>query len=348
MPTRQITEEPISGRRPSLRDVADKAGVALSTASRAISGQGNVSADIRERVLAAASDLGYELNLLAQSLRRGSSMSIGFVVRDISNPMMAEIVLGAERELRAAGYSLSVTNSEGESALDAEYIRYFRQRAVDGLLLSLSDERDHDTHEELRNLALPFVAVDRELAPDVGGTAVYCDHAEGIEVAARYLVSLGHRRIGLVAGPETLRPGREAGRALEAFAAENKIACQIEYGAFSREAGERALGRFLTARERPTAVIVGGYQPLLGVLAAARAFDVSVPEQLSVISFDDPDALEFFDPPITSLSREPLELGRAAARQLLAQLRGADPAGSNAVIKPVFWPRASCTQPPAL
>src|SRR2546430_1229034 len=101
-----------------------------------MSGAENVRSGVRQRVLAAAQELGYERNLLAQSLRRGSSMAVGFVVRDISNPMMAEIVLGAERALRTAGYALSITNSEGEPDLDADYIRYFRQRAVDGLLLS--------------------------------------------------------------------------------------------------------------------------------------------------------------------------------------------------------------------
>lgn len=331
-------------RKPSLRDVAERADVAISTASRAISGEVSVRPEIRERVLSAASELGYERNLLAQSLRRGSSMSIGFVVRDISNPMMAEIVLGAERELRGAGYGLSVTNSEGSSALDAEYVRYFRQRAVDGLLLSLSDERDSATFDELRTASVPFVAVDRELPAELGGSAVFCDHADGTEAAARYLRSLGHRRIGLVAGPLSLYPGREASRALEIFGRENPdVECCIEHGTFSRESGERAMGRFLTARDRPTAVIAGGYQLLLGVLAAARAFGLSIPADLSVITFDDPEALEFFDPPITSLSREPLELGRRAAELLIARVQGRDLPAE--MVKPVFRPRSSCAPP---
>ncbi len=106
-------------RRPSLRDVADRAGVAVSTASRAFAGAANVRPRVRERVIAAAEELGYEPNLLAQSLRRGLSMSVGFVVRDISNPLMAEVVLGSERALRASGYTLSITNSEGKPDLDA-------------------------------------------------------------------------------------------------------------------------------------------------------------------------------------------------------------------------------------
>src|SRR5262245_52593251 len=112
-----------NGRRPSLRDVAARAGVALSTASRAMANSPSVRPQLRERVYAAAQEIGYERNLLAQSLRRGASMSVGFVIRDISSPILGEIVLGAERALRAAGYSLSITNSEGDPGLDAEYVR---------------------------------------------------------------------------------------------------------------------------------------------------------------------------------------------------------------------------------
>jgi LacI family transcriptional regulator len=306
-----------------------------------MAGAENVRPAVRDRVLAAAQELGYERNLLAQSLRRGASMSVGFVVRDISNPVMAEIVLGAERVLRTAGYALSLTNSEGQPGLDAEYVRYFRQRAVDGLLLSLSDEQFGPTIDELKALAVPFVAVDRELAPELGGGAVYLDHARGLESVVRYLFSLGHRRIGLLAGPRELRPGREVARALEEFCALHPGATgTVEHGPFSFEFGERAASRMLTAAERPTAIIAGGYYILLGLLAAIRAFGQRIPGDVSVVTFDDLDSLAFFDPPISVVSREPLELGRRAGELLLASFAGETP--DPVVISPIFRPRDSC------
>ena len=233
-------------RRPSLRDVADRAGVALSTASRAFADTGNVRPRVRERVIAAAQELGYERNLLAQSLRRGLSMSVGFVVRDISYPLMAEVVLGAERALRASGYALSITNSEGKPDLDADYIRYFRQRAVDGLFLSHSDENHAPTLEELGALAVPFVAVDREIPRNLGGAAVVCDDAHGIKSAARYLVSLGHRRIALLAGARELRPGRVAAKSLSEFCRSTAdVSSIIEHGPISPAFGEVATSRIL-------------------------------------------------------------------------------------------------------
>src|SRR5664279_135963 len=124
----------------SLRDVAELAGVAISSASRALSNSPSVSAELRARVSAAALELGYRPNLLARGLRKGASLSVGFIVRDISNSLFAEIALGAEIALRERGYSMLLTNSEGRSDLDLAHLRLFRQRSVDGLLLSLADE----------------------------------------------------------------------------------------------------------------------------------------------------------------------------------------------------------------
>ena len=344
-PPRTAEAKPSESRRPSLRDVAERAGVALSTASRAMAGALNVSPVIRERVVAAAAELGYERNLLAQSLRRGSSMSVGLVVRDIANPMAAQVALGAERTLRGAGYVLSITSSEGDPDRDAEYVRFFRQRAIDGLILSLSAEAHGPTLAELRTLTVPFVSVDRDLPPELSGSAVLCDHASGVEAAARYLGSLGHRRIALLAGPSELRPGREVARGLAEFCASAPgIECIVEHGPPTIDFGELASSRLVTSANRPTAIIAGGYYLLLGVMSALRAFGLKAPRDISLVTFDDLDSLAFFDPPIAALAREPLEQGRRAAELLIARLAGEIPA--DAVITPIFRPRASCGPPP--
>jgi len=310
-----------------------------------MAGAVNVRPALRERILAAAQELGYERNLLAQSLRRGSSMSVGFVVRDIANPIVAQVVLGAERTLRHAGYALSITNSEGDADRDSEYVRFFRQRAVDGLLLSLSSEEHPPTIAELKSLSIPFVTVDRDLTDELGGSSVLCDHALGIESAARYLVSLGHRRIALLAGPADLRPGRESARGLRQFCANSPdVDCVIEHGPPTIAFGDLAGSRLLSSADRPTAIIAGGYYILLGLAGSVKAFGLAFPKDLSVIAFDDVDSLAFFDPPIAAVSREPLALGRAAAEALLARLEGSRP--ETVVVRPNLKPRASCGPPP--
>src|SRR5262249_11228176 len=121
--------------RPGMREVADRAGVAMSSVSRVLSGHPDVSQKMRQVVMGAVRELGYRPDMLAQGLRRGTTFSVGFTVSDIANPVLAEVVTGAEKRLREAGYSLLLTNSEGDPALDVEHISLLERRRVDGLIL---------------------------------------------------------------------------------------------------------------------------------------------------------------------------------------------------------------------
>src|SRR6476660_7731070 len=136
--------------RPGMREVADRAGVAMSSVSRVLSGHPDVSPKMRQVVMDAVRDLGYQPDMLAQGLRRGKTFSVGFTVSDIANPILAEIVTGAEKRLREAGYSLLLTNSEGSPDLDADHILLLERRRVDGLILSLAAERHDKTIAALK------------------------------------------------------------------------------------------------------------------------------------------------------------------------------------------------------
>jgi LacI family transcriptional regulator len=338
------TDEREPGARLNLREVAERAGVAMSSVSRVLSNHPDVSPRMRRHVLAIVEELGYEPNLLAQSLRRGSTLSVGFVIRDISSPLFSEIALGAETELRNHGYSMMLTNSEGLPALDAAHIRLFRQRRVDGLLLSLADEAYEDTIEELRRVSVPVVLIDRELAEPSGLSAVLSDHASGVRAAAQHLIQLGHRRIGLAAGPLNLRPGRELKSALEDACRRAGVEALVDDGPFTEEHGVAAATHLLDSKTPPTALIAGSNQILPGVLHVIRARGIAVPDELSLVTFDDIRMLEFVEPPIAVVSREPLQLGREAAALLLRQLAGEEP--DTILIPTDFQPRASCAPPP--
>src|SRR5690348_6272406 len=153
----------------------------MSSVSRVLSGHPGVSSAMRARVMAVVDELGYEPNLLAASLRRGSTMTVAAVVRDVSSPFYAAMALAAEGELREAGYAMLVTSSQGSPAMDATQLSQFRRRGVDGLLLSVADESDEATLQEVRRARAPVVLVDCELAGVSGTSAVLCDHAGGIE-----------------------------------------------------------------------------------------------------------------------------------------------------------------------
>jgi LacI family transcriptional regulator len=316
----------------------------MSSVSRVLSGHPDVSAAMRARVMAVVDELGYEPNMLAASLRRGSTMTVAAVVRDASSPFDAAMALAAEAGLREAGYAMLVTGSQGSPELDAAQVSQFRRRRVDGLLLSVADESDPATPAEVERLQAPVVLVDSELEGVSATSAALCDHAGGIERVVEQLRGLRHRRIGLVAGRVASRPSRELVRAFEATCGWLSIAAVVERDAVDPAAAQAATARML--QSRPTAVVSGSAAILPGVLHAARGAGLRVPADLSVVTFDDAPLLEAVEPPIAAFDRDPVAVGREAARLLLARIGGGPPETSSVAGR--FTPRASCAPAPGV
>lgn len=332
--------------RASMREVADLADVAISSVSRVLSGHPDVSAQMRERVLSAVAHLDYEPDFLAQSLRRGQTLSVGFVLADISNPLMADIVLGAEAVLRSAGYSLLLMNSENDPALDATHVRFFQSRRVDGMILSLASETDSATLDLIAQVEGPVVVIDRQLPAKLGASAAVNDHRPGMEAAVEHLIDLGHRRIALITGSPAQLPGRERMEAMRAVVARRPEAVEAIYlpGSFSTEHGEAAARRALSADPRPTAIIAGGNQLLIGCLRVMRQMGLRVAQDVSLVTCDDVPLSELYEPPIASIERDTVGLGRVAAELLIGRLVGGDDARTE-VLPTSFTARPSCVPP---
>lgn len=348
--TEQTTAEyfaaPMAIRSPTrtgIRQVAKKARVAISSVSRVISGHPDVSPRMRERVQAAVKALGYEPDILAQSLRRGSTRTVGFLIGDISNPLSAQIALGAELELQERDHATLMVNSLDAATDDAAQLRLLRQRRVDGFLLSLSDETDPATLVQLKTLDKPFVLIDRRVQ-GISSAAVLSDHAVGMNAAAEHLIKLGHRRIGLIAGGRAVLPTyARADALLAACDAHRGVRALVEYGTYSAAHGEAATGALLSRHEAPTALIAGGNQMLPGVLRALRRRRLRIPRDISLITCDSTPLAEFLEPPLATISRDTRELGRVSAQQLLEVLRGAPP--HRIVLPTSFAPGLSCGPP---
>ena len=329
-----------------MREVADLADVAISSVSRVLSGHPDVSAAMRDRVLAAVAQLEYEPDFLAQSLRRGQTLSVGFVLADISNPLMADIVLGAEAAMRGAGYSLLLMNSENQPEMDIAHIRFFLSRRVDGMILSLSNDADPDIRDLLATLDVPVVLVDRTLPPEYQASAVYNDHATGMADATRHLIDLGHRHIALITGSLAMLPGRERVDGLRRTIATRpeEVRTMELPGSFSAEHGATATRRILEADPRPTAIIAGGNQVLIGCLQVLQEAGVQVGRDISLVTCDDVPLSELYQPPIASIGRDTVGLGRTAAELLLRRLT-ADAGPETVVLPTLFTPRPSCVAP---
>lgn len=330
-------------KRASMREVADLADVAISSVSRVLSKHPDVSAEMRERVQAAVRQLEYEPDFLAQSLRRGATLSVGYVVGDISNPLIATITLGAESVLRAAGYSMLLMNSENDAALDAAHIRFFQARRVDGMILSLASEQRQESLEALAQVDVPIVLIDRDMPAEFHASIVRNDHRSGISAAVNHLLDLGHRRIALITGALDLWPIRERVAGMADAVAARGIADETIslIGSLSAEHGEASTEQLLAMRPRPTAIIAGGNQVLAGVVRALVRNRVAIPDDISLVTCDEVALSELHSPPIASVGRDTLALGRVAADLLLERLAGAGE--PRTVLLPTsFTPRDSC------
>jgi LacI family transcriptional regulator len=338
----EVTERPVG-----IKEVAKHARVAISSVSRVLSGHPDVSDEMKARVYHSVSTLGYTPDLLAQGLRRGQTLSVGFVAADISNPLLAAIAKGAESVLRAAGYSMLISDSEGLPSGDAASLRAFERRHVDGLLISLASEEHRETIDSLMRTNVPFVLVDREIGARPSASAVLSDHRTGTHAAVDHLLELGHRRIALISGATDLRPPRERVAGLrDAFSARGIADTSVVVtGPYSIEHGERSAEALITQDEPPTAIVAGGNQIFVGLLRALRRHGLAPGSDISIVTCDDTDLTNLLEPPISAVSRDNLKIGRCAGELLLRRVRG-EADGERTLLPTWFVPTSSCAPYP--
>jgi LacI family transcriptional regulator len=332
-----------------IKEVAALANVAPSSVSRVLNDHPDVSAETKARVLRAAAQLGYQPNFLAQSLRTGATRTVGFVVRDISIPLFAGIVKGAEQALEKSGYSVLLTNSLQNSALEAKHINVLRQRRVDGLILSLQSEANPDTFRALQDLQVPTVLLDRELVGFPADTVLF-DHASGVHDAVAALVGLGHTQIGLLVGPPDTRASRDRIRGFTCACEEAGISTGwdnlVQLAAITPEATSQATASLLGPPLTLTALVAGDAQLGVAVIAAMRQRKLRPGQDLSVVVCDDLELFRLLDPPVSVVFRDAEEMGAVAARMLLARLSDGSAAPQRQVLPTSFVRRRSTAAPP--
>lgn len=306
----------------TIKDVASRAGVALSSVSRVLSGHPDVSDAMRRKVESAVHELGYEPDLLAQGLRRGVTRTVGFMLRDISNPLFAMVAKSAERVLRDAGYSILLTNSDGSSSTESADLVLFRRRRVDGLIISLVSETGPETSALLYGFDGPIVLLDREVA-GLDAARLLCDHYTGVHRAVSELLGRGHRRIALVTGSLEVRSTRERLRAYESAFAEFGVATDPQwllFGEFDNEFAMSAVLELLDRPERPTAIVAGGVLTTAGTLRALRHCALTPGRDVSVVALDGWPLFEAHPCPVALVTRDPEQMGAQAARLMLEAL----------------------------
>ncbi len=331
-----------STRTVTIKDVAREAGVALGTVSRILNGHENVDSALREKVLQVIGALGYSRNATARSMRIGKTLAVGCIVSDIRMPVAAAMVTSAEIALRDAGYAMIVANTHYEEDREAEIMAFMRERAVDGLLMIVNRDADASTAKRLKALNIPIVLWER----DAGGAldCVVTEHRQGTHAATEHLLSLGHRRILLIAGHPQTWVGREQAAGLhEALGQVGAPVDEIpvfQVGQLRR----KGLAALLDKPDRPSAIIAN-INEISNVLSAAADVGLAVPKNLSVVSIGDSDFLQLTSPPITAVTGSPETLGTIATELLIERLITSAPHAAKRISIPMRFQERASTAP---
>lgn len=339
----------MSEPRSTIVDVARAADVHPSTVSRVLNGRPDLSlrAETRARVVAAAHRLGYRPSALARSLRLQRTLTLGMLVPDIANPFFPPIIKGAESAASERGYNLIICNTDDSSEREATHLRVLRERQVDGLLIASSFMAD-STIAQLRRERFPFVLLNR-VARGGSDLAVLVDNRAAAEKAVAHLADLGHRRIGVVAGPQTTTTGLERLAGARAVLRRRGLHDGKDFivvaEAFSEEAGYRAARRLLVDGARPTAIFGGNDLIAFGVMRAAREAGLAIPSDLSLVGFNDIAQSVLIEPQLTTIHVPQREMGEQAARLLVATLEGDDVPRGKVVLDAELIVRGSTAAP---
>ena len=311
----------VPGRAVTMETIAAEAGVSVPTVSRVLNGRSDVAPRTRERVELLLRQHGYQRRGLRP---QGRAWLIDLVFNDLDSPWAVEIIRGVEEAAHAAGAGTVVSAIHRRASSTRQWLENLRARASDGAIL-VTSALDPALYEELQSLHVPAVAVDPAGVPDLDVPTVGATNWAGGLSATEHLIALGHRRVAHVGG----RPGLWCSRArMDGYRAGLESAGLavdpdlVVVGDFDHESGFRAGQRLLALPEPPTAVFAASDQMALGLYEAARQRGLRVPEDLSVVGFDDLPLARWASPPLTTVRQPLADMGMVAARAVLRLVGG--------------------------
>jgi LacI family transcriptional regulator len=308
----------------SIREIAKRAGVSVSTVSRALNNYGDVSPQTREKILRIAKELNYFPNAVARSLVQKKTNTIGIffgnkVNSGFDHPFFLDVISAVREEVGNAGYDLLIFTNKNKEL--ATYTTLCRERSVDGVVLLLTGEGKRKTAQlvELQNSRIPCIAID---IPLEGETCTYVesDNYGGAREAVQHLINLGHRVIAFIGGDEISKTSYDRMRGYQDVLMESRIGVDpslIRLGYFSREKAMEAARDLMMSRPEITAFFAVSDEMAMGVIDAVTELGYLVPNDVSVVGFDDIKEAKYSKPPLTTVRQDKYGLGSIAAKTLL-------------------------------
>ncbi len=309
----------------TLKDIAREAGVSISTACRALNNSFGIHDETRRRIADIAARLNYRTNQVARGLVTGQSHSIGLVISDIRNPFFAEVARGAEDAAFHAGRDLVLCNSDLNAEKQMRYLEWLVAKRIDGIVMNSVAPLASAQQDQLWSAGVPIVLLNLSLAqrrsPIRHFSAAIADNLAGGEIAGNYLIDLGHVSVIHITGPRT--HGNFADRAigfLKAFRNRGLPKPRVVYGEHTFGAAYEAGRQYVAADRSITAIFAGNDVVAFGCMRALMEKGIRIPEDISIIGFDNVEMSQITSPPLTTIDQPKYETGKAAVEMLLTMM----------------------------
>jgi len=333
----------------TLKDIAIRAGVHVSTVSRVLRGKETqqVSPQTRKLILSIAEELSYTPNLLARAFRLKKTHTIALLIPDISNAFFARIARSIEIQSYNAGYTLVVCNTDEEQAKENQYLNSLKSRSIDGFIIAPVQDSKQQIIDLINN-KIPFVLIDRRF-DDLETNAVISDNEKASFYATEYLSRYQHKRIGFICGRKRLYTIKKRlvgfQKAVKQFQLDDNPEMIVGDG-FTIEDGFRATQKLMALEHPPTAIISSGNVLTIGIMKAIHERDLSIPRDISLVGFTDSFCVPYWNPPLTTISHPLHQMGHEAFELLLKHLQAKETLAPRQItIKTKFHERHSVDQP---
>jgi DNA-binding LacI/PurR family transcriptional regulator len=329
----------------SIKDIAREAGVSHSTVSRALAGSSLVRPTTKERICRLAEAMGYSRNTVARSLVRQRTETLGLVVSTVADPYVAEVVRGIEEAAFDNGFGVLLCESGNNREREIAAVKMLREKRVDGIVVSASTVGDFYM-PLLDKLHIPIVLVNREQGTEYA-YSIATDDLHGGQLAVEHILSFGHRRIGVITGPEHSQSSTNRLQAYRQTLEAHGIPFEprlVVPGDGRIEGGYAGAEALMSLDPPPTAVFCYNDMTAIGAIRAIKKRGLNVPQDVSVVGFDDIPFAEFIDPPLTTVRQHRYTMGRLATQMILDLLSGRSPQ-ANIYLEGDLIARESCAAP---
>ena len=308
----------------TIKDVAKKAGVSPATASRVAGNYGYVSQEKRRKVLEAIAQLGYKPDRIAQSMVTKTTRTVGFVVTDIQNPFFAQLARGVEDAIWEHGYALFLANTDENLERENAILTALQEKRVDGLVLVPASSRYSSARNALINQGIPIILLDRA-SDGLETDTILVDNRQGAYTAVSHLIELGHRRIGMIVDNLDITTNEERIAGYRSALVDHNLTVEenlIKSCQFSQQSAYTLALEMLRRPDRPSALFTAYNLISIGTLIAIHDSGLRIPEDISIVGFDDVEWNQVISPKLTATAQPVYEMGKVAGERLIARLKG--------------------------